>query len=320
VKPHVQRVRAAPDGALLTVHSMHAALAPAALALARELAERRATEAGPRALPGWGAVWLKAAPLSPSGARRHGRARWLGRPAPRLRELAHLAWLEARLFRVARPCFAAAAYAGGRLVHQLLATEEVPGALPFGAAPAHWSDPELARELGAELGRMHALGFLHGDVYPRNVLVTPPEFAGAPGASGASGASGAAEPSAAGAPPTGRRLVWVDCWAGGPGHGDRSWPRPLARDLGTWFASAAERWDSALTAAFWGAYGAARAANGRPVRAGQALLRSAVRERRSELRRIEREPRRAGPAGPPRAGWEPAAALAALLTAAASGD
>jgi hypothetical protein len=277
-------IRTSIGAATLRVHTTEHLAPDVAVAAARGLAAQQSIVRGPMALPDGRVAWSKAAPLSSSGARRHGRARLVGRAAPHVRELAHLAWLEARLFRVPTPLFAATLVRGARLLYQVLATEPIGGAAPFGEAdPGAWRDTALARELGAELGRMHALGFLHGDVYPRNVLVAPPEL----------GAE------------TDRRLVWLDCWAGGPGHGDRSLARPLARDLGTWFATAAGAWSASEASVCFDAYFDARRANGRPVASEQRFLTRVAVERRHELRRLEREPKRLRGAAFPRAGWEP---------------
>jgi hypothetical protein len=279
------------EGRTLSVHTTEHLASDVALAAARELAVAQRSARGPAPRPDGTQAWLKAATLSPSGARRHGRARLVGRMAPHVRERAHLGWLEARLFRAPRPLFAATLTRGAQLVYQVLATAPVADAVPFDEANAvalddtdsgAWRSAALARELGGELARMHALGFLHGDVYPRNVLVAPPEF----------GAT------------TDRRLVWVDCWAGGTSHGDRSINRPLARDLGTWFATAATAWRAEEAAACFGAYFDARRANGRPVRAPARFLARVALERRRELRRLEREPKRLRGAPFPLAGWE----------------
>jgi len=269
-----------------------------ALASARELHERSAATSGREVLGDGTDAWIKAAELSASGARRHGRARLFGRTAPHVRELRHLVWLRERLFRAPRPLFAATLVRGARLTFQALATVPVvhEGHLLNQATEAasgtrHANAPEslelaveLAVELGRELGRLHALGFLHADLYPRNVLVADPE----------DGVEG------------GRRLVFLDCWAGGPGHGDRSPIRPLARDLGTWFATAASAWTIAQQSTFFEAYSTTRHANGRPLRSIGRFLTQVVRERRRELRRLERDPRRLRGAPFPLVGWEPA--------------
>lgn len=291
-----RRLRESHAGERLVVDVAPGEDATRALDEARAITSSREVHAGPcvAASPGGAATWLKAGPLSPSGARRHGRRALLGLPTPRQAELAHLVWLEARLFRVPRPRFAVAVLRRGRVLYQALATTLVAEAAPFEAANRDAAPHDrlaLAEELGRELGRMHALGFLHADLYPRNVLVAPREHGD----------------------PAGRRLVWLDCWAGGPGHGDRGLARPLARDLGTWFAWAVDAWSARERRACLAAYVAARRENGRAVVSLARLAAGLTRERRRELRRLERDPRRLRGARFPRAGYDVAEELAGLI-------
>ena len=174
--------------------------------------ERLATAAGSTAGPvqlGARRAWVKASPLRGRSRLRHGlRGALLRRPLPREAEHANLRWLERRLFRVPPPLAAAALHRGGLPAHQALFTGFVEDAAPLpqvlDGATARERE-ELLEELAREVGRMHALGFAHRDLYLRNVLVTPPAPRGDP-----------------------RRLVVIDAWSGGPGRARRDAPLDLA--------------------------------------------------------------------------------------------
>ena len=234
-------------------------------------------------------VVLKAGPLARSGARRHALRRLLLRaPAPAEAEFRNLGWLRKRLFRAPRPIAAVTVLRGGRPVRQLLATEAVTGVdaaahawrAADGATSARWS-----RELGRELGRMHALRFLHGDLYPRNLLVGEPANDGSPG--------------------HGRALVWLDAWSGGPTAWRRGSLRRVEQDLGAWFSAAADWMPADEQSLLLAEYVDARAANGRPVRDAGRLVARIQRARRVELARLERDRKRLRGGAFPIAGWDP---------------
>ncbi|MEM9382616.1 MAG: lipopolysaccharide kinase InaA family protein [Planctomycetota bacterium] len=241
-------------------------------------------------------VVLKAGPLARSGARRHGLRRLaLGAPAPAEAEFHNLRWLQQRLFRVPRPVAAVTVLVGGLPTRQLLATEAVHGAenaahawrVADGRTTAAWS-----RELGRELGRMHALRFLHGDLYPRNVLVGAPAADGSPG--------------------HGRSLVWLDAWSGGPTAWRRGSLRRVEQDLGAWFSSAADWMSAEEQSTVLEEYVAARAANRRPGPEVRRLVARIQRARRVELARLERDRGRLRGEPFPVAGWDPPAGAVEL--------
>jgi len=244
---------------------------------------------GERRRVGSEAVVMKGGPFSPSGARRHGLRRLLLRaPGPCAAEFWNLAWLRKRLLRAAEPLAAVTVHHLGRPSRELLLTREVPDAVPFDhalrEAPSR-RRAELLAELGREVGRMHALRFLHADLYPRNVLVTPPCERPGPG--------------------FGRSLVWIDAWAGGPTAWRRGNLRRLEDDLGAWYSLAADWMTPADDGQLLTAYVRSRAANGRPVRSLDGLVAAIQRSRRRELARLEREPRRLRGRPHPIAGWDP---------------
>lgn len=224
--------------------------------------------------------------IAPSGSRRHGLRRLLlAVPAPAEREFRHLRWLRARLFHAPAPLLALTV--DGRLgpVGQLLVTATLPDVVPLDAA---WGDAsareELAREVGAELGRLHALHFLHGDAYARNLLVS-------------------AAPAEAG-PGFGRRIAFVDAWMGGPTPWRAGTLRPLERDLGCLLCDGATWMGTVHELTVLRAYLAARAANGRPVRAPHRWLERVRAARLREVRRLLRRPERLRGRPAPAEDWD----------------
>lgn len=129
-------------------------------------------ERGPRTLAGH-AVYLKASRLARGPALRHALRRALGRgEIPRLQELANLTWLRAHGFLAPEPLLAGVLERRGLPRYQflctaLLAARDLAERLPSEAPEqrALWLDP-----LAHDLARMHALGFVHGDLFPRNLL------------------------------------------------------------------------------------------------------------------------------------------------------
>ncbi|HEV8111153.1 MAG TPA: lipopolysaccharide kinase InaA family protein [Planctomycetota bacterium] len=112
---------------------------------------------------------------------------------PRLREYENLRWLLDHGFHAPEPLAAGASWRGGLPRFQFLFTRAVPGARTLGVFLAEERDARSRSRvlalLARETARMHALGFVHHDLFPRNVLVT-----------------GYQSP----------RVWFLDCWAGGP--------------------------------------------------------------------------------------------------------
>lgn len=224
---------------------------------------------------------------SPSarGGRRHSARRWLiGARAPVEAEAFNLDWLRERLFHVAPPVLALTVWRRGALRGQLLLTRPVAGAVELDMA---WTSakekPSLAAELGAELGRMHALRFLHGDTYARNLLVTHAPAGHGPG--------------------IGRRVAFIDAWAGGPAGSRSRALRPLERDLGCLFLGAAEWMEAEHQQTLLRSYLDARGENGRPIRDKDAWLAAVGRARAREIRRLAERPGRLRGKPPPPASW-----------------
>ena len=122
------------------------------------------------------AVHFKGAPLGRRPGWRHAVRGAVGLGVPRLREFDNLRWLRAREFDAPAPLAACVRRTKRRPTWQGIATRHVEGALPLEA----WIDarsPEergaLVDALGRTLGRLHALGFVHRDLYARNLLVHP---------------------------------------------------------------------------------------------------------------------------------------------------
>lgn len=229
--------------------------------------------------PGLGA-FVKGGPIRGNAARRHRiRGALLGLHAPAIQEFDNLAWLRTRLFQVPEPLAALERRVGlgwkraKKPVAQLLITRAIDGARPFEDAwPMATPDERdaLCAELGREVGRMHALGFLHADLYPRNVLVTAPE------------------PSAS--PRPGTRTLWfLDAWAGGPPSWSGVIRRPAEHDLGCWLADFVPGLEERHLRTLLDAYLHAREDNGRAVARTSRWLARVSEARRSELRRWERQ-------------------------------
>jgi hypothetical protein len=124
-------------------------------------------------------AYLKASPLAPRPALRHAlRRAFRLADLPRLQEFANLAWLRARGFRAARPLLAGAFTRAGLPRYQFLVTAFESGAEPLGdllPRLAPLARGELLAALARDLARLHALGFVHRDLFPRNLLVRPEE-------------------------------------------------------------------------------------------------------------------------------------------------
>lgn len=192
-------------------------------------------------------------------------------PPERLVEFRNLARLREIGIPAARPIVYAERRRMGVMTEHLLAVERIPGAVELEKVLAARALPEervqgLMHACGDLVGRMHAAGFLHRDLFTRNLLVT-----GEPG------------PEA---------KVWtIDCRKG-------TWSRltvyPKTYDLGCFELWAATHASPAARAAFFAGY--VRAARTPSL---EALLAAVERARRAIHRRYSRkraEHRRAVPA------------------------
>lgn len=225
--------------------------------------------------------YLKYGPLRGSARRRHGLRSWFGVPVPRLREYDNLTWLRANGFGAPRPLAAGALGPRAAPTFQYLATLTVDGAptlraLCEGSPPAEAHRP-LAR-LGEELARLHGAGFVHGDLFPRNLLVEDPR--GTP------------------------RILFLDSWRGGPRRstllrGDVH-PRGTAYDLACLMLFGVELFDDEGQELLLGRYFEGRAlsrgARGR-------ILRRAVELRRGLVAQAQRRGRTTPPI--PTTDWSP---------------
>jgi hypothetical protein len=108
-----------------------------------------------------------------------GRGTVFGTP-PEIREFKNLEFLREKGVPAVRPVAAASLSQGGRLVAHALLTEHVPDAIDLHRRLGTPDDPvaadpvvrrRVAELIGRHVHRMHAEGFVHADLYARNVLV-----------------------------------------------------------------------------------------------------------------------------------------------------
>ena len=218
-------------------------------------------------------AWLKSDAFPPRAALRHAlRGLLLRRPLPRVAEYGNLRWMRERLFQAAEPLAAGSVSRAGLPRRQFLITRRIADATTLRVFLERGEEDPAAvlGELAAETARLHALRFVHRDLFPRNLLVRGPE-----------------------AP---RRVVFLDAWRGGA----RFQLRGAAYDLACFFLSAPDLLTQGAQRAFFERYLAQRAVQGRPARAGP-LLAAVVRERTALFEQLERAPhRRRGRPLPPR--------------------
>jgi aminoglycoside/choline kinase family phosphotransferase len=142
-------------------------------------------------------------------------------------------------------------------VRQFLLTVDVPGAITLEAflrGERVTDRDEVLDELARETARMHALGFVHHDLYPRNVLVLPRTDTA--------------------------RVAFLDAWAGGP----PPQLRPAAYDLACLLLHADRELERGEIERFVSTYARERDAHGRPVDAHRVLARA----KRIRTRLVER--------------------------------
>ncbi len=120
-------------------------------------------------------AYFKGSPFRGRTRLRHAiRMALLRLDAPRLRELRNLEWLRAHGFGAPEPLAAGLFRTVLGPVYQFLFTARVPAAVTladfFRDGPRALREPVL-RRLANEVARLHVLGFIHHDLYPRNILV-----------------------------------------------------------------------------------------------------------------------------------------------------
>lgn len=223
-----------------------------------------------------GRAWFKAEPLRGRARIRHAlRRTLLRRPLPRLAEYENLRWLRERLFQAPRPLAAGTACTSGSARWQFLLTREVNETSTLGHYLGEGAeDPtEVLDELAGEVARMHALHFIHRDLYPRNLLVKVKDASCA------------------------RRIFFLDAWRGGA----RLQLRGAAYDLGCFFLHAPEWLSPRRQRRFFERYLEHRAVQGKPARAAP-LRRAVIAERAAQFARLARKPplRRGRPLPPER--------------------
>jgi tRNA A-37 threonylcarbamoyl transferase component Bud32 len=233
---------------------------------AAELVLERA-HAAPRGIEriafGDGWAFLKHDSLRGKARVRWTLKRWLLRArAPRVQEYYNLCWLCERLFSTPLPLAAGVCSRRGAPHFQFLLTQAVDDAptleqfLKSADASARAS---VLEELAREVARMHALGFVHHDLYPRNILVRAPGDLG--------------------------RVTFLDAWAGGPPPQLRG----AAYDLACFFLRGPEQLSEAETRVFLESYARFRRAQARPVELERLTL--DVRAARARLvRRLQQRP------------------------------
>ncbi len=211
-----------------------------------------------------GRAYVKASPLAGRARLRWALKRALFQsPLPREREHANLLWLRERLFLAPEPLVSAVITRGGAPWFQMLATRAVEPARTLEDVLCDGDVTERARvldEFARETARMHALHFVHRDLYPRNVLVH--------------------------ADPHGGSAWFLDCWKGG----ERLQLRGPAYDLACFLLRAPEELGVEAQSAFLAGYERGRATQGRPIGDRARFLRAVERERAALVRRLTARP------------------------------
>jgi tRNA A-37 threonylcarbamoyl transferase component Bud32 len=220
-------------------------------------------------------AWLKSEPLASGPARRHRlRARFLGRPYPRRAEFENLAWLRSHGFGAPEPLVACVGRVGGRALWQFLVTSTVQDATDLRSflerRPMELG--ALLDELGQQVAALHALGFVHRDLFPRNLLLR----------------GGPERP----------ELFFLDAWRGGA----RPQLRAADHDLACLFLHLPLWLERGELERLFEAYLAGRARHARAPNAAR-LARRIERGRRGLIRRLEAEPGRLRGLPLPEASW-----------------
>ena len=228
--------------------------------------------------------YFKAGHLRPKSAVRHGiRQTFLRARAPRVQEYFNLCWLHNRHFQVPLPLTGGVLLRKGLPRYQFLITREVTHcstldkALPDEPRTARMT---LAEELGSEVARMHALSFVHHDLYPRNILIMDSSWP--------------------------RRVVFLDAWAGG----DAPHFRSPAYDLACLLLEGCEQFSMEEQVHLLRTYLEARRTQGKPVRSS--FLAQVKSERDRLLSWLHRRPERLR-GQPMPGGWPDPALFEAVL-------
>ncbi len=225
-------------------------------------------------------VYLKGGRLRGRSSLRHGLRHWLlRRSVPRLAEFETLkAWRGAG-FAAARPLLGAVAWRRGLPIAQLLATEHVERAGGFRALLEDRAAADrrpLLELLGRTVGTLHARGFVHGDLYPRNLLYRQGRR---------------------------REIVFLDARRGAGKESLRS-ERGPARDLGCFFLHAAGWLSDVEQRGFLDAYVEGRGAGHAPART-ELLARRSAAAWAFERRRFLASPARHRDLPQPESSWSP---------------
>ena len=222
-------------------------------------------------------VYLKSGPLRGKARLRHGLRARVGLGIPRVREYDNLEWLREHGFGAAEPLAAGVFRRGGFPYFQFLATRAVEESrtlrdhLPA-CTPAE--RVSLATHLGCEVARLHDTGFVHRDLFPRNLLITVEN--GAP------------------------LIAFIDAWRGGPRRALPRFARGADYDLACLMLYGVELFEDSEVSALLDAYFDAR---GMDARARASTLSRVARTRARLVRRLERSGRTNPPI--PRRDWEP---------------
>jgi tRNA A-37 threonylcarbamoyl transferase component Bud32 len=209
-------------------------------------------------------LYFKGTPFPRRARLRHAlRSRVLRRPLPRLCEATNLGWLRAHDFGAPEPLAAGALWKGNLPRYQFLATRWEQDGEPLRGVLASASPAQrdaLTTSLARDIARLHALRFVHRDLYPRNLLVGTV---------------------------AGRyRPIYLDAWRGGA----RAQLRGATWDLACLFLEGTSLWSLDEQAEFFANYVETRRAHGRAISARR-LLADVARERVVLELRARRESR-----------------------------
>lgn len=207
-------------------------------------------------------AWFKRSQLVGKTRWRWAVKRALGARLPRIAEYYNHSWLMERLFETPLPLAAGEFLEHGLPVRQFLISEHVQNAITledFLAQGGRGDRKPVLEELAREAARMHALGFVHHDLYPRNILVRKDAAS--------------------------RRLVFLDAWAGGP---PPQW-RGAAYDLACLFLHADTELEGDELDRFVDRYVSERTVQTRRVDK-TALIARMSRARRALIERLRKRP------------------------------